>query len=110
QRGQRDLHDVDAVVEILAEASFVHEPRQVAVRGGDEPDVDAHLAAAADGLDPAFLDGAHELDLDAGLQVADLVQEQRPTVGLLEQALTVLTGVGERAATVTEELALDDTG
>ena len=43
-----------------------------------------------------------------GGHVADLVEEERPAVGLLPLALAVLEGAGERALHVAEELALDE--
>ena len=43
-------------------------------------------------------------------QLADLVEEERPSVRLEEEALAVGVGIGEGAFDMTEELALDQRG
>ena len=43
----------------------------------------------------------------AGAEIAHLVEEQRAAVGDLDQAELALARVGERAALVAEQLALD---
>src|SRR5205814_884140 len=47
------------------------------------------------------------LDLQREGQLADLVEEERSVVGLLEEPCPVRDGIGERAALVAEELALE---
>jgi hypothetical protein len=51
---------------------------------------------------------AQELGLHLVGHVADLVEEQRAAVGVLEAAGPIGAGVGERAADVAEELVLQD--
>src|SRR4029453_13569073 len=58
-------------------------------------------------LDLAVREHAQQLPLHAERQLADLVQEDRPAVRRLEQALAVAVRAGERAAEVPEELALE---
>ena len=53
------------------------------------------------------LHDAEELGLEPERHVADLVEEQRPPVGLEEQAAARLHGARERAAHVAEELGLE---
>ena len=65
--------------------------RQVAVRGGDDPDVDAHGPLAADANDLAVLHHPEQAHLCGERELADLVEEQRPSVGLLEPALAPVT-------------------
>ena len=48
-----------------------------------------------------------QLDLDALVELADLVEEQRAAVGDLEESLAVGVGAGEGPLAVAEELALD---
>src|SRR5690606_33495580 len=50
---------------------------------------------------------AQHLGLRGRRHVADLVEDQRAAVGLLELARAILGGAGERALHVAEELALD---
>ena len=47
-----------------------------------------------------------QLDLDRDRHVADLVEEQRAAVGVLEPADAIAVGAGERPLDVAEELAL----
>jgi hypothetical protein len=56
----------------------------------------------------AVLQGAQELRLDRRARLADLVEEERPAVRLLEEPPVVAVGTGERAAHVAEELALEE--
>ena len=55
----------------------------------------------------ALLERAQELGLQRERHLADLVEEERAAVGLLEEARRALLGVGERAAHVAEQLALE---
>ena len=77
------------------------------MRRGEDADVDVVHAVAADGTHVAELQDAQELRLQAERHVADLVEQQRPAVGLGEQALAGLDRAGEPAANVPEELALE---
>ena len=74
--------------------------------------IDAHVGAqrlvAADAPELARLEHAQQLRLHVEGQLADLVEEQRAAVGVLERALARRDGAGERAALVPEELALDE--
>src|SRR5207248_11404387 len=62
---------------------------------------------AAEALDFALLERAQEFRLQARLHLADLVQEQRAAVGLLEAADPPPVGARERALLVSEELRLE---
>ncbi len=81
--------------------------RQVDVGGGDQAEVGAHEARAAEAAELALLQDAQQLGLRVERQVADLVEEERAAVGQLEHAGALRVGAGERAALVTEELALE---
>ena len=83
--GTRIGHDVEPVEEILAEAPGLHLGGEIAVRRGDEAHVDV-LGAPADRLHLARLERAQDLRLDRERQLADLVDEERALVGLLEVA------------------------
>ena len=82
--------------------------RQVAVRRGDDADVDLPAPVLADATHLALLERAEELRLEAQRHLADLVEEERPAVGRLEEAGPVGGGAGEGAAHVAEELALEE--
>ena len=59
-------------------------------------------------LELAGLDDAQQLGLLAHRHVGDFVEEQRALVRQLEAADAIALGVGERAADVAEQLALED--
>ena len=63
QRGQQDRHHVESVVEVLAETALPHHFGQVAVGGGDQPDVDCLLPRIADPSYPPALQHAEEFSL-----------------------------------------------
>ena len=109
ERRQRDRDDADPVVEVLAEASVADGGRQVAVGGGDDPDVDRDGAAADRGHD-ALLQRAQQLGLHGEIHVADLVEEQGAAVRLAKEAGTVGGGAGEGAADMAEEQAFEQLG
>src|SRR5207249_7643936 len=104
-----ELHadDVEAVVEVGAELPFLDRGREVAVRGGDDADVDRDRLHAADAQELAMLEYAQQLRLRRRAHLADLVEEERPLVRELELAELLRVRVGERALLVAEELALE---
>ena len=98
---------VEAVEQILAEAALADLACQIAVRRGDHAHVDADGLVAADALELALLQHAQQLRLRRGRDLADLVEEQRAAVGLLEAAVAARGRAGERALLVAEQLALE---
>jgi hypothetical protein len=78
--GSLQVHDVEAVEQVLAERALAHRFLQVAVRGGDDADVDRHRPRAADAVDHALLDGAQQLGLQAHVHLGDFVEQQRAAV------------------------------
>jgi hypothetical protein len=62
--------------------------------------------AAADAVDLALLDGAEQLGLQPHVHLADLVEQQRAAVRLLELADAPGQRAGEGALLVPEQLAL----
>src|SRR5262249_44953075 len=98
----------DAEVEILAEAAALHLGFEVAVGGADQAHVDVDLGGAADARELARLEDAEELGLERQRRLADLVEEERPARGRLEEADLAPLGAGEGAALVPEQLALEE--
>jgi len=66
-----------------------------------------HLVSAHP-LEFAFLEESQQLDLDGGGQLADLVEEERPPVRLLETADAPRRRPGEGTPLVAEELAFEE--
>ena len=110
KRGHRNGHDAQPIVEILSETARRDELVEPAVRRRDDADADADRLLAADALQLAVLQDAEQLRLRRLVQVADLVEEDRPAVGQLEPAAPQRRRAGERPLLVAEQLALDQLG
>src|SRR5438034_8727829 len=104
-----DGEDVQAVVEVFAEALLLDQASEVAVRRGDQADVDLDRPGAADTLELLLLEDPEELRLEVERDLADLVEEERAAMGHLEAPDLLRDGSGERAPLVAEELALQET-
>ena len=105
--GTRDRDHVQPEEQVLAKGALVDLLLEVLVGGGDHAHVDLDRLLRADPLDLALLQHAQQLRLRAQAHVADLVEEERAAVGLLELADLLRGGAGERALLVAEQLALD---
>ena len=103
QRRQRQVDHVEAVVQILAEAPFLHQLLQIGVGGGHDAHVDADGFGRAQRHELALLDHAQQLGLGLERDGADLVEEDGPAVGDFEVAFARGHGAGEGAFDVAEE-------
>ena len=97
QRRQVDGHDVQPVIEVLAELAVADHFGQVAVGGGNQADIDLALGRIAHLLDPLRFQRPQQLALGFHAQVADFVEEQGALVGGLEEPLLRGDGPAERA-------------
>ena len=95
QRRQLNADDVQAVVEIFAKKSALHSGLQILMRRRDDAHVDADRRLAAHAVELAFGEDAQEPRLQRSGHVADLIQEQRAAVGLLEPAAALRIRTGE---------------
>jgi hypothetical protein len=100
--------DVDAVVEVLAEAPRRHLGLQVPVGGADDADVGAERLGAAHPGDHAVLKHPQELDLELRRGLADLIEQQRAALGRLEVALGATVGAREGPLLAAEERRLEE--
>src|SRR5207249_2755663 len=100
--------DLQAVVEVLAEAPLSHEQLEVPVRRGDDPGSHGDLLRAPDATDDALLEDPEELRLRRRRELPDLVQEEGPVPRELEDPRAARRRSGEGALLVTEERALDE--
>jgi hypothetical protein len=108
QRRHAQARHVEPVVEIRAKASGGDLLAQVAVRRGDDPRRHAQRRAAADALEGPLLEHAQQHRLERGIEIADLVEEDRAAARLLEASGARRHRSGERTALVPEELALEE--
>ena len=99
------LTDVEAVVQILAKAALAYQLRQVLVGRGQDTGTRLNGLVAADTLEALLLEDTEHLGLERRRHVADLVEEQRAAVALLELADAAAVSPRERPFLVAEQLA-----
>ena len=107
QRRHQHPDHRDAVVEILAKLLGGDLGAQVPVGRREHPHRGGRVAGAADRPDALLVDRAQQRRLHRRRQLADLVEEQRAAVRLLEGAAPIGHGAGERAADVAEQRRFD---
>ena len=106
-QGRRaELHDVQAVEQILAELVLADGSNDVAIGRGDEPHVDPQLGVAPHAGEGAVFQKPQQLGLERAAHVANLVQKNGAAVRLLDAARFLFDRTGEGALLVTEQLAL----
>ena len=105
QRRQAQPHHVEPMQQIRAEAPVGNQRFQRLVRGRDHAHVHADQFAPADAEEFAFCQHAQQARLQRRRHVADLVEEQRSTIGLFEAPDMALGRAGERAGLVAEQFA-----
>src|SRR5262245_10075434 len=108
QRWQVEREDVQPIVAVVAEAVVVDYSEEIAVARRDHTNVHLDGPRAAETLEFLLLEDPQKLRLELEGNVADLVEEERPAVRHLEAAELLSDRPGERAALVTEELALEE--
>jgi len=107
KRRHLQVNHVDAVVQILAEASLLHEVLEVLVRCADDAEVHGQRDFRPQPLHLAVLEHAQESNLHRRRELGDLVEEERAALGLLDVAAPLSVGAGERTSLVPEEGGLD---
>src|SRR6266581_352607 len=105
QRRNTDLKHAQAEVQVRPKLALLGLLRQIAVRRGDDPDIDVKRVFAADGTHLPFFDGVQQFWLQVERQFPHFVEEQRAPVGSQEKSLARLVGAGEGALGVAEEFA-----
>ena len=109
QGRQPQVDDRQPVEQVAPEGRGLDILQQVAVGGGNDPDIQRDRVVAAQAGDAFLLQHAQQVGLGLEGHVADLVEEDGPPVGQLEFAdLAVLVGAGEGAGLVAEQLALQE--
>ena len=103
QRGDGEREDVEAVVQIFAEAPGGHFAGHVAVAGGEHAQVEPDRLFAPHPLHFALLQHAQQLGLQGERHFRDFVEQQRAAVGLLEFAGLGGLGAGEGTFFVAEQ-------
>src|SRR6185312_14896626 len=94
--------------QILSKAPSRRFRREVAIRRGHHPHVDANRRCPTHTLEFLLLQHTQQLRLEIEAHLRDLVQQQRAAVRTLERALDSLERARECASFVTEQRALDE--
>src|ERR1051325_7274744 len=104
---QFDGDDVEPVIQVLAELAVLDELFQVIVGRGDNADIHKDRGVVTDAADFLLLKHAQQTALQHGRHGADFIEENRATLGFLEEALLVLDRAGEGALLVAEEFGFE---
>ena len=107
ERRDGDPDGAQPIIEIVPEMASLDIPLQVAMGGGNDPDVRLERFFRPQGRKISSLQHMQQLGLERQRHVPDLVEEQHPAVGLLELAPPRADGAGECAPLVAEHFALE---
>ncbi len=108
QRRHFDVHDIQAVIQVLAERLVGDVLDQAAMRRRDDANIDRRqLAIGTDALNLARFEEPQQRGLHPQAHLADFVHEDRAAVRRLEPAALVAMGVGEAALHVAEQLRFE---
>ena len=102
-----NFHHGETVVQILPKTFLGDGGPQVVIRGGNDANIHFAGAQRSHSLHFLILEHAQELRLRGERHISDLIQKQRASMGVLEQARLVVRGPGERTLHVAEQLALE---
>ncbi len=108
QRRDAQPHDVESVEQVVAERSVGHGLLEILRGGRDDAHVDRPRAIGAEPANGVILEHTEEADLECRGHVANLVEEERAAVRLLEHAAAGPVGTREGALVVAEELRLEE--
>src|SRR5262245_42196548 len=92
---QREADHVNAMEQILTQATGPNELVHVPVRGDDDANVDRDGAYAADPPELPVVEHLEELRLHPRRHVGELIEEERAAICELEHALPLVRGTGE---------------
>src|SRR5665213_2500946 len=74
--GGLDSHNIDSVIEILPERSFLHHLDQASMRGEEQPRLQRNYLAASEAAEFSLLQHPQQLDLCMRTELSDLVKKQ----------------------------------
>src|SRR5678816_2671444 len=106
KRRNENPNDVQTVIKVFAEFSFLDALLQVGVGCREHPHVYRLRTRFADRHDLALLQKSQQFRLDIKWKVADLVEKQRATGRSPNESVLIVDGAREAAATMAEQLAV----
>ena len=102
QRLQLQGENIEAVVEIFAEATGRHIALQIAIGRSEETELRLLRLGRAERRELALLQHAQQFRLYVRRQLTDFIEEQSAAIGLLKITMEALHGTSESALLVTE--------
>jgi len=105
ERGQVDVGGPQPVHKVEPEFSFLAGLVEILVGRRDDPHIDPNGFRLTQPRKGLLLEHAQQLRLHLLRELPDLIQEERPAVGLLEKSLVIPEGPRECPLDVPEELA-----
>ena len=106
QSGNAQIDDIQAIKKVFAEGAMLDRFGQIAVGGGDDADIHLDRLGAADPVNLALLNCTQQLGLQAGIHLADFVQQQRTAIGFFKFADAPGDGAGEGAFLMAEQVRI----
>ncbi len=106
QRGQKDLHHPDAKEEILTKFSLADQLLQTPVGGCNQTDIHLNQSVSTHPLECPLSQDPQKLDLRCRINLPNLVQKDRPAVGLLKTSHPPLGRTGKTSLLMPEKLTL----
>src|SRR5262249_18046942 len=107
ERWQEDRNDMNAIIEIFAEASVSNHLLQLFISRSDQTEINLFRRLAADSLYRVFFQNAQQLALQGQGKAADFIQEQRSSMSAFNMAGAGGVCSRKRTFFVTEEFGLD---
>jgi len=103
-----DRHYIQAIVEVLAEFAILDGFLKVLVAGGNQPDIDRNILAAADFSNDPFLQYPQQFNLEVLRKGIYLVEEQGTALGFLDEPAPGLVSTGKGPFLMAKELRLEE--
>ena len=104
---QLDMQCIDAVIEVFAECSLLHHLRYVFVCCTNQTNIDWSLFSITHAGHSPILQYTQKFGLQVQWYVANLVEEQRTTIGLFELANLVGMSIGKSSFYMSKEFAFE---
>ncbi len=98
------------MVDIRAEKAPADQLDQIAVSGGDHPEIGGNLPVGTQRLIASLLQNPQQLGLQFHRHIADLVEQQGAAPGLVELTAPIPLGPGEGPPDMAEEFTLQQVG
>src|SRR4030043_497618 len=108
QRGEGDRDDVEPIVQILSEKSFLNRLFQIPMGGGDHPDIGLEALVGSQTLEFFVLQDSQKFHLGAGREVSNFIEKDGTSVRFFKPAQPFLDCPCEGSFLMAEELTFKE--